>query len=64
MEEPAIDREKSLHEGRPGIREELRAEPAGSTVEKDLGLGELAEPDRAVGPAVSAGLAPAEGAAA
>ena len=56
MEEPAIDREESLHEGRPGIREELGAEPAGPTVKENLGRSELPQPDRPVGTAEPTGL--------
>src|SRR5208283_2391807 len=60
MKDAAIHGQESLHGGRSAIGEELRTEPSRPALEENLGLGELAEPEGAVGASKPAGLAAAK----
>src|SRR5271157_2826926 len=60
MKDPAIHGQESLHGGRSAIGEELRTEPSRPALEENLGLGELAEPEGAMGASKPAGLAAAK----
>src|SRR5208337_431114 len=60
MKDAAIHGQESLRGGRLAIGEKLRTEPSRPALEENLGLGELAEPEGAMGAAETAGLAAAK----
>ena len=56
VEEETVDARRTDRGGRRGVGEELGTEAPDGSFEDDLGLGELLEPDRSLGPAEAARL--------